>query len=136
MIRIPARACLALAVLVTAGTAGCGEDPTGQAPIPGRMMATMVSPIGAEGAAVLEVTSGTVTSVSSDDPDLLVYRVQGQPVRIVALRGTAGVIVFRLATDDVTRPPELHLVEVGAPDDQLRTSLGGYAVTLVEETGP
>ncbi len=135
MICITARTCLALGVLLAVGAAGCGEDPTGQAPIPGDLVATMVSPIGAEGSAVLEVGSGTVTRVTSDDPDLLVYRVATQPVRIVAFRGGPGAIVFRVHTDDVMRPPELRVVEVGAPDDALRTNLGGYSVTLVEESG-
>jgi hypothetical protein len=136
MIRITVRASLALGVLLAAGAAGCGEDPTGgQTPIPGEMIATLASPVGAEGSAVLEVSSGTVTGVTSDDPDLLVYLVATHPVRIVAVRGIPGAVVFQVGTDDVTRPPELRVADVGGPDDALRVSLGGYSVTLVEAGG-
>lgn len=137
MIRTNARRFpLALCVLLAPGVAGCGEDPTGgETKLPGEMVATLTSPAGDEGAVVLEVTSGNVLSVSSDDPDLLVFRVATQPVRIVAVRGPAGAIAFRIATDDVTHPPELQVVEVGGPDDVLRTSQSGYAVALTMEGG-
>ncbi len=136
MIRIPARALLALGILLATLPLGCGTDPTGDGPpVPGEMVAALGSPFGAEGSAVLEVASGTVTGVSSDDPDLLVYRIATQPVRIVVLRGTPGALAFRLSTDDVHHPPELRVVEVGGPDDAIRGSVSGYAVALVPGEG-
>jgi len=125
---------LALALVLTLGATGCGEGPTGgEARVPGTMVATLTSPTGVAASVLLEVTSGNVLSVTSGDADLLVRRVATEPVRIVAIRGTPGTIVFTLRTDDVTRPPEIRVVEVGDADDRLLPSVSGYAVSLVRE---
>jgi hypothetical protein len=135
MIRSTAGARFALALLLAAGLGGCGEDPTGGGtPVPGDMLATIESPTGVA-SALLEVVSGTVSSVSSNDQDLLVERVATQPVRIVVIRGTPGPVSFRVRTEDVTHPPEIRVVEVGSADDELLPNVSGYAVSLVEEAG-
>lgn len=116
--------------------ASCNEDPTGgEMRQPGELTASLVSPNGDEGSALLEVASGTVLDVTAVEPYVHVFRVGSNPARIVVLRMEPGEIAFRLTTDDVNQPPELRVVDVGGPDDQLRSSLAGYSVSLGGGTG-
>jgi len=122
---------LGTVVLLVTALASCNDNPTsGDVRQPGVMTATLVSPNGAEGSALLEVGSGTVLDVTPVESYVRAYRVAANPVRIVVLRLEPGDIAFRLTTDDVNRPPELRVVDVGGPDDQLRPSLSGYSVSL------
>jgi hypothetical protein len=124
------------ALLLVLTLASCNDGPTsGDVPQPGEMTATLISPNGAEGSALLEVGSGTVLDVTPVGSYVRAYRVAANPVRIVVLRLEPGDITFRLTTDDVNRPPELRVVDIGGPDDQLRPSLSGYSVSLTVGAG-
>lgn len=123
---------LALALLALSG---CLDDPTDGRPVPGEMWATLVSPHGPEGSAVLEVVSGEILDVAAAEPFVRVYWAPGGTRRLVVLRRDAGEIGFRLLAEDVSDPPELRIVEVGAPDDRLREDLSGYSVAVVRGGG-
>jgi len=121
----------AVVLLVLTTLASCNDDPTGgDIRQPGELTASLVSPNGVEGSALLEVASGTVLDVTAVEPYVHVFRVGVNPVRIVVLRLEPGEISLRLTIDDVNHPPELRVVDVGGPDDQLRASLAGYSVSL------
>ena len=116
-----------------ATVAACGDDPTAGDPVRGEMRATLVSPNGAEGSAVLEVVSGALLDVAAPEPGVRVYWSQGG--KVVVLRRAPGQIAFRLLAADVNQPPELRVVEVGAPDDALRDDLSGYTVAVTPGAG-
>jgi len=127
---------LGMVMLLVTTLASCNDNPTsGDVQQPGEMTATLISPNGAEGSALLEVSSGTVLGVAPVESYVHVYRVAANPVRIVVLRLQPGDIAFRLTTGDVNRPPELRIVDVGGPDDQLRPSLSGYSVQVTGGAG-
>lgn len=125
-------------ILVLTALAACRNEPTGGGdipPQPGDATATVVSPNGDEGSAVLEVTGGTVLDVRTDEAYVRVYRVPTDPVRIVVARLRPGELTFRLTTDDVGHLPGIRVVEVGAPDDRLRPDITGYSVTVLAGDG-
>lgn len=121
---------LALLAAAVFALGACSDEPTGGAPRPGEMRATLVSPNGPEGSAVLELTGGTIQDVAAAEAFVRVYWVSGTPARFVVLRLEPGEIAFRLLTADVNDPPELRVVEVGGPDDALRSDLSGYSVAV------
>jgi hypothetical protein len=101
-----------------------------QAPVsaPGTLTATLVSPNGAEGAAVIGLTGegigaaaglGDVTLFRADDVDR---------TTLVLVSPGGGVLSFSVALADTTRRPAVALAQVAAPDDELRASLTGYRV--------
>ena len=102
---------LCLGVLI-AGACDDGAAPPGAPnepppdPVPGDMVATLVSPNGAEGAAVFETTSETIRDVSAETGDLFFGTLTGT-TRIIVVLETPGVIRFTLAVDDVNQPPSL-----------------------------
>lgn len=111
--------------------AGCLPDPVGSGIAnPGDMTATLVSPNGNEGSAVLELTSGTILAITTPETYERVYGVPTAPGRIVIVRRDPGQITFRLVADDIDNPPEIRVVEVAGPDDVLRADLSRYSVKL------
>ncbi len=119
-------------VLVTAFFA-CTPEPTGPGP-PGVLHAVLTSPAGAEGAAVLELTSaglGEVTPVEGR-----VFARQGAGVvTLIIILDEPGEITFRVSVADIRSPPTVTVLEVADVEDQLRASLEGYEVQFdLEET--
>ena len=96
---------------------------------PGTLTATVTSPNGDEGAAVLDVV-GTVQSFSGTG-DVSVYTTPvATGTRVVLVRLTPGPLSMKLTVPDVSQPPTVSIVEVAAGDDRLRTSVAGYGVTF------
>lgn len=126
---------LGLALLLTALSA-CLDGPTGGGARSGEMRASLVSPHGFEGAAVLEVVSGEMLDVASPGPFVRVYWGPANVRRVVVIRRDPGEISFRLLARDVNDPPELRVLEVAGPDDALRPSLSGYSVTVTRGGAP
>lgn len=127
-----AAACL----LVAAGVA-CGDSgPTGPHG-PGAFHAELVSPNGSEGAAVFEL-AGTfaVLSVTSENGEIF-YHQAGATLRVIVLNNNAGTIRFQVQVDEIRDLPTATVVQVADGDDELRESLAGYDVQLlqVEEGG-
>lgn len=123
----------ALATALAVALSSCFDDPAGSNfGTLTEMTATVQSPNGDEGSAVLEVASGTVVAVASPGGLVQVFGIPASPPRIVVLRAEPGPISIRLVAEDPSRPPTLRVVQVGAPDNTLRADLSGYSVQLVE----
>lgn len=114
------------AVAVFLGLAACSD----QAPVsgPGTMTATLVGPSGAEGAAlvvILDADLGEISPVGRTD----VFAAEGSgATRVVLVNRDGGTLSFQVAVADTTRPPPALVEQVAGPDDELRSSLEGYAV--------
>ncbi|HVF40184.1 MAG TPA: hypothetical protein VM939_09810 [Gemmatimonadaceae bacterium] len=96
---------------------------------PGTLTATVTSPNGDEGAAVLDVV-GTVEAFTGSG-DVSVYTTPlTVGTRVVLVRMSPGPLSMKLTVPDVSQPPTVSIVEVAAGDDRLRSSVSGYAVTF------
>jgi hypothetical protein len=114
---------LAVATLLVACDGS--TEPSG----PGTLTASLVSPNGAEGAAVLDIT-GTVETVTGND-DVAAYTTPGATgTRVVLVRMNPGALTVRFRVPDVSRPPQVSVVEVADGDDRVRSSLDGYRVEI------
>ena len=116
--------CVAIASLILA-SCDRSTDPGGA----GTLNVSLVSPNGAEGAAILDV-AGEVESVSSTGDTRVFSADSPAGKRVVIVRGTAGSLSVRLRVPDVSRPPQVTVVEVADGDDRVRVSLAGYHVEL------
>lgn len=118
---------LLLATLACAGLAGCDRstDPGG----PGTLTASLISPNGQEGAAILDVI-GEVETVSSTSDVRAFSSATATGTRVIVVRDSPGPLSVRLRVPDVSRPPQVSVVEVADGDDRIRASLNGYRVEL------
>ncbi len=120
------------AVLLAVGASCADEGPVSG---PGTMTATVVSPNGAEGAAVVVLLGDDVGAVSATGAAEVYSFEQGfggsSSTRIVLINQGGGELSFRVAVADTTSPPAFVLEEVAGPDDALRPSLSGYGVEFV-----
>lgn len=119
---------LAVTILVSGivgGVAACGD----QGPLsgPGTLTATLVSPNGAEGSAVLSLFGEGIGAVTGVGGDAFSQR-RGDSVRVVVLAENPGALHFLVAVQDTTRPITATVLQVADGADQLRTSLIGYTV--------
>ena len=101
------------------------DDPVGDQ---ATMLATLVSPNGAEGAALVELPVDGVSGVTAVDGEVLEL-IQGGRRQIAIVRDAPGPISFRFTFADETRPPEVRVVQVSGPDDTPR-ALAGYRVDV------
>ena len=125
MTRAGARAALAMAATLAACT---DQSP---ASAPGRVTATLVSPYGAEGAAVVTLFGegiGEATAIG----DVQLYRSDGPALAsFVLVSHGGGALAFEVQVADTTRLPEASVEQVAGPDDQLRTGVSsGYRLEL------
>ncbi len=100
--------------------AACGD----QAPVsgPGPLTATLSSPHGAEGAAVIVLLGDAVGEVSPAG-GATVYSLAGDSQVRVVLMDTSpsgGELSFVVEVADTTQPPAYVIEEVAGPDDALR----------------
>ena len=108
--------------------AGCGD--AGPRSGPGTLTATVVSPNGDEGAAVVEVFGPGITGVASLDGRAFSER-RGDTLRVVVVREhVAGVLRFALSVADTTQLFGGTVLEVAGPDDALRRSVSAYTLTV------
>lgn len=112
--------------LVLASATACDSGPD---PGPGTLTATVVSPNGAEGAAVLSVFGDGLQGVSAVQGRAF-GELDGDTLRVVVV-GDGGTLRFGLQVADTTRKPTGVVVEVAGPDDELRPSVAGYSVEFV-----
>jgi hypothetical protein len=97
---------------------------------PGTVTATLHSPNGAEGAAVLQLVGEGVVSVEAVG-DTEVYAVtSAYETRVVLVNQVGGTLAFQVALADLGRPPVSLVREVAGPDDELRGDLSDYRVEL------
>jgi hypothetical protein len=111
-----------------AALAGCGD----QGPVAGAgvLTATLVSPIGPEGAAVVDLLGEGLGDVTPADDTKVYSHAAGGRTRVVLIAPTGGTLAFRVAVADTTRPPTYVVREVAGPDDELRATTAGYVLEL------
>lgn len=93
---------------------------------PGTLTATLRSPNGPEGAAVLLLVGEGVAAVSSAGGAEAHSFSTGQATRVVLIHPDGGSLSFDVEMADRSRPPVAVIREVAGPDDRLRSDLTGY----------
>ena len=88
--------------------------------------ASIMSPNGAEGSALLEIT-GEVTEVTSESARVF-FRANAGVTRAILVLPEAGTLRFRVRLASVAPPPDTRIVMIGGPSDSLRLNLAGYRV--------
>lgn len=121
---------IGLALAGLAALAACGSDRTAPPPpVPGDLRATLVSPNGAEGAAVVELIGSGLGDPRPEAGRLFAHHAR-DTLRVIVVLESAGAIGFAVSVPDVNRPPAARVVEVADGLNGLRASLGGYRVDL------
>ena len=109
---------LALSLLV----ACADQSPPG----PGILTATLKSPNGAEGAALVVLMGPGIGEVTPVGSNQLYSNSSLDEVRIVLINQNDGTLAFRVEVADTTIKPTATVEEVAGPDNELRSALGGY----------
>ena len=118
-----------LALVALALLSACGSDGGGE-PLQSRTWsAQLVSPNGAEGAAVLQIDGDIAAVRGPAGSRILTHRANGA-TRVIVVLDQPGAIALELDLAERAPAPEANVVEVSGPDDTLRGSTAGYAVTL------
>ena len=120
----PTLAALAVAALAFAGCEG-STRPDG----PGTLTAALVSPNGAEGAAILDVV-GPVESFNGSSDVSVHTTPTANGVRAIVVRLSPGALQMSMRVPDVSNPPAITVVEVAGGNDKLRPSISGYQVDI------
>jgi hypothetical protein len=123
--------CRALRPVLCAATAlavaACGEAVPAHGA--GTVTATLISPNGAEGAALITLFGDGIGEVSAIDGRVYSLR-RGDSVRVVVTSDQGGTLAFRVALADTTLHPTAAVLQVAGPDDALRIPLAHYAVEI------
>lgn len=118
----------ALLLVAVLGLGGCLDS--GGPPRPGAVTATLHSPNGDEGAAVLFFPGETFLDVRAEG-DAEAYAATGPDgTRVVLVARAGSTLAFQARIDDVDRPPVGLVREVAGPDDELRPDLSDYTVEI------
>ncbi|MFW6202307.1 MAG: hypothetical protein ACOC8B_07000 [Gemmatimonadota bacterium] len=122
---------LVAAVAVGAGAvAAYGDEPPSQPPGPAVVVtATLISPHGAEGAAILDVAADAVVDVSMAAGSAFTAEA-GDRLRIVLVRTTAGNIRAEIGLRDASADLEPRVVQVAGPSNELRADPVDYRVEV------
>lgn len=97
---------------------------------PGVVTATLMSPHGAEGAALISLLGEGVGSVTAvGDTEAYAYT-DGATTQVVLVNQLGGELSFRFAVTDTLELPEWVVREVADPDDALRSGTSGYQLEL------
>ena len=110
------------------GLVACGED--SPVPGPGTLTATLVSPNGDEGAAVVSLYGDGIQSISAIAPTEAFPRLDENGARVVLINPDGGLIEFQFALADTLLMPDVLVEEVAGPDDELRADTGAYSVEV------
>lgn len=111
--------------------AACSDEPPAAPPdLSGVVTARLISPNGAEGAAVFEVNAEAVESVLVDSVQAFTVTLDDR-LWIALVRADAGEIRADLSVRDTTAALDPELIEVAGPSNELRRSLNGYSLELV-----
>lgn len=121
-------------VFLLLALAACDGGGTDAAPSGGEYIATLESPHGPEGAAVLELTGSGVQTIRATSLSLFRQPVSGG-TRLVLVREPAGRLEFRVRMAPGSPPPGVRVVEVVDGEDRRRASLAGYAVAFAPVRG-
>jgi hypothetical protein len=105
----------------------CDDGPSGPPPGAGDVVAHLISPNGDEGAAVLETGDEGIIGVDCEDCDVFYGRTGGTS-RIVVLMLVPGEVRFTMTVLDRQAPPELQVIEVADPSNDVRDDVSSYTV--------
>ncbi len=98
---------------------------------PGAFDAVLVSPNGAEGAALVALSGdGLGDAVGLGDTEVFRSDDSGS-TRVVLVNHAGGDLAFRIEVADTTRPPSVLVEQVAGPDDELRADLSAYRLELL-----
>jgi hypothetical protein len=112
-------------LLVAAACVDVGPDSG-----PGQMTATLLSPHGSEGAAVV-VLDGPGVGAIEPVGDTEVYRSdRNGATRLVLINPAGGQLSFWVELADTAAMPTVLIEEVAGPDDELRAGLEAYRVEI------
>ena len=95
-------------------------------PGPGILMATLKSPNGAEGAALVVLMGSGIGEATPLGNNKLYTNSNLDELRIVLINQAGGELEFRVEVADTTIKPTATVEEVAGPDNELRSALGGY----------
>lgn len=115
-----------VALVAVLGTAGCGDR--GPASAPGPLTVTVISPNGAEGAALLKLVGRGMGAIAPSEGRVF-SETRGDTAYVVVVNVAGGGLRFTVEVADTTRRPTGTLVEVSAPDDRIR-ALAGYRLEV------
>jgi hypothetical protein len=115
-------------IVAIALLAACGDDPP--VPGPGTLTATLVGPNGDEGAAVVALFGDGIESISGIAPTQVFPRIDDEGARVVLVNQTGGLLEFQFALADTLQRPDVVIVEVAGPDDELRSDASAYSLEL------
>ncbi|MDA0327856.1 MAG: hypothetical protein O2958_02410 [Gemmatimonadetes bacterium] len=116
----------ALPILILAGLVACADE--GPLSGPGTLTATLMSPNGAEGAALVILVGEGIGAVTAVGATEVHTRAGAGSMQIVLINQQGGDLSFQLAVADTTQPPQAIVQEVAGPDDELRSVLTAYVV--------
>jgi len=123
------RRCVGMLVVVVATVALPACDLGGPSGT-GVIRVTLVSPYGADGAAVLELTGAAGPSVVTSEVGDTFYEHDGTTTRVVVILDEPGQIQFTLRVQDVAARPAVTLVQVADAGNRVRTTLDDYRIDL------
>jgi hypothetical protein len=95
-------------------------------PGPGILTATLKSPNGAEGAALVVLMGSGIGEATPLGNNELYTNSSLDELRIVLINQAGGELKFRVEVADTTIKPTATVEEVAGPDNELRLALGGY----------
>lgn len=95
-------------------------------PGPGILTATLKSPNGAEGAALVVLMGPGIGEVTPVGSNQLYSNSSLDEVRIVLINQNDGTLAFRVEVADTTIEPTAIVEEVANPHNQIRLTLDGY----------
>lgn len=107
----------------------CDDGPSAPPSVPGTLTVRLISPNGAEGAAILEVDAEAVDHVTAVEAEAYAVNI-GDRMRIVLIRPTGGEIRARLAVTDTAAELDARVLEVADSANAKRPSLDGYEVEV------
>ena len=117
---------------MAAAAAACGDSGPSGPSGPGTFRADLLSPNGAEGAAVFELTGGLGLGDVSGSGGEVLYDHGSSATRVIVLLDDPGLIRFQIRTENVGSLPSVTVVQVADGDNALRESLSGYDIQLVQ----
>jgi hypothetical protein len=118
-----------LTLLALALLSACGSDGGGEPLQSLTWSAQLVSPNGAEGAAVLEIDGDVAAVRGPAGSRILTHDANGR-TRVIVVLDQPGTIAFELDLAERAPKPGANVVEVSGPDDALRATTAGYSVSV------
>jgi hypothetical protein len=123
---------VAACLVVAAAAAACGDSGPSGPSGPGAFRADLFSPNGVEGAAVFEITGGVGLGDVSVSGGEVLYDHGSTATQVIVLLDNPGQIRFQIRSENVGLLPTVTVVQVADGDNELRETLSGYDVQLVQ----